>query len=278
MQLCETAGPVLVRSWNLFHGNTAPPQRQAFLEAMIRRACADAPDIVCLQELPVWSLRCLAGWSGMTVVADVAARPMLGPVPSGAELGRSITAVDNGLFRSAFTGQANAMLISKALRVSDRHHVVLNPPGFRRAQARWLELGTLARIAWGRERRICQVVRVRLPDGASVLTGNLHATSFPPDERLADAEILRAATFLDALAQPGERCVLAGDFNTKASRSWTLAELAKPEWGFSAPGPWIDHVLVRGAASTPVRRWPDEDRRQDGKLLSDHAPVEVTLE
>ena len=47
---------MLIRSWNLFHGNTVPPQRQAFLDEMLRRATADEPDVLCLQELPAWAL------------------------------------------------------------------------------------------------------------------------------------------------------------------------------------------------------------------------------
>ena len=42
--------------------------------------------------------------------------------------------------------------------------------------------------------------------------------------------------------------ILAGDFNVSAERSRTLRDLTGPEWGFSQPGPGIDHVLVRGAA------------------------------
>jgi hypothetical protein len=55
-----------------------------------------------------------------------------------------------------------------------------------------------------------------------------------------------------------------------------LPQLA--DWGFSKPISWIDQVLVRGARSGPAHRWPDERRLVDGRLLSDHAPVEVTIE
>jgi hypothetical protein len=38
-------------------------------------------------------------------------------------------------------------------------------------------------------------------------------------------------------------------------------------------------VLVRGAAVSPLRVWPEERRRRaDGRLLSDHAPVEVEVD
>ena len=58
--------------------------------------------------------------------------------------------------------------------------------------------------------------------------------------------------------------------------SRTLAGLA--EWGFSEPGPGIDHVLVRGDAPSPLEAWPLERRRHDGRVLSDHAPVELTIQ
>ncbi len=66
---------MLVRTWNLFHGKPSPPGRRAFLEQMIELVTRDGPDIVCLQELPVWSLPHLDRWSGMRPVSAVARRP-----------------------------------------------------------------------------------------------------------------------------------------------------------------------------------------------------------
>jgi endonuclease/exonuclease/phosphatase family metal-dependent hydrolase len=243
---------------------------------MVRLASEDRPDVLCLQEIPVWALERLDDWSAMTSIGDVAARPRLGPLPSTAEVGRAITSLNNGLLRSAFTGQANAILVAPGLRILDRRRIVLNARLFRRRQARWLRLSPLARLAWANERRICQAVRVT-HTGGSLLVANLHATSYRPDERLADAELLRAAVFADALARPEEPSVLAGDFNVRAGRSRTLAELTGADWGFSRPGPWVDHILVRGVPVAPLQRWPDERRRVDGYLLSDHAPVEVRV-
>jgi endonuclease/exonuclease/phosphatase family metal-dependent hydrolase len=134
----------------------------------------------------------------------------------------------------------------------------------------------VARLGWAKERRVCQAVRLELPDGQTTLVSNLHATGFP-DERLADAELLRAAVFAHGLARPDELCFLAGDFNVRPGRSRTLAELTKPEWGFSEPTEGIDQILVRGADGR-VERWPADRRRVDGRLLSDHAPVEVRVE
>jgi endonuclease/exonuclease/phosphatase family metal-dependent hydrolase len=81
------------------------------------------------------------------------------------------------------------------------------------------------------------------------------------------AEVEQARQFAEGLARPGEPVVLAGDFN--------LQMPALP--GYSPPGAGIDHVLVRGAASTPVATWPRERRTVEGVLLSDHAPVEAEV-
>ncbi|NUR76950.1 MAG: endonuclease/exonuclease/phosphatase family protein [Thermoleophilia bacterium] len=262
---------MLVRSWNLFHGNSVPPQRREFLDEMIRLATSDDPDVLCVQEVPVWAL-------GKFSVSDVAARPSFGPLPITAELGRQLTEPNHGLFRSAFAGQGNAMVVSSRLRVLSRRVLTLNPRRFRSAQARALGLAPVARLGWAKERRIVQALRLAAPGGRTYLVTNMHCTSFPADERLADAELLRAAWFAMSSAAPDDVVVLAGDFNARAARSRTLHDLASPEWGFSAAGPGIDHILVRGADPGEFRRWPDGQRKHDGVLLSDHAPVELEFE
>jgi endonuclease/exonuclease/phosphatase family metal-dependent hydrolase len=278
MRTAVQYGPVLVRTWNVFHGNTKPPQRRAFLEEMIRLAVADDPDVVCLQEVPAWALPVLDDWSSYTAAGDVAARPMLGPLPSTAEIGRVLTDLNHGLFRSAFSGQANAILVSPRLRLLEHRTLVLNPRRFREIQAERLRLNWVARMAWGKERRVCQVLRLRDGDGErTVLVANLHATSYPPDERLPDSELLRAATYVDGVAAPDEPVVLAGDFNVTFERSRTLLDLTHPEWGFSQPGTGIDHVLVRNLELEGLHRWPLERRRRGELLLSDHAPVDARI-
>jgi len=234
---------LLVRTWNVFHGNAVPPERRGFLEEMIRLVTADGPDVVCLQEVPVWALRHLEGWSGMAALGAVAARPRLWS----AELGRLITEVDHGRFRSALTGQANAILLTRALRVRQERTLTVSRSG---------------------ERRVCQAVRV-----ADVgLVGNVHLTG----GLVADEQFLRAAAFVDALAEPGEPVILAGDVNIVPGRGDTYGELE--EWGFSRPLTGsIDQILVRGAPSTPPEAWPEERRRAGGRLLSDHAPVELRV-
>jgi endonuclease/exonuclease/phosphatase family metal-dependent hydrolase len=245
---------------------------------MIRLAVADRPDVVCLQELPAWSHVHLPNWSAMQAYNDVAQMPHLGPLPIPASLGRRLTALHNGLLRSAVAGQANAILLSPDAEVLSRDRLVLNSRDFRETQSRWLSLPLVARLAWAKERRILQVLRARFPDGATLLVANLHATSYPADQRLADAELLRAAVFADGLAEPGDVVVLAGDFNVPAGRSATQAELAGPQWGFSEPArEGIDQIMVRGASVEGITRWPRDRRRIDGRVLSDHAPVEVRL-
>jgi endonuclease/exonuclease/phosphatase family metal-dependent hydrolase len=268
---------VLVRTWNLFHGNTKPPQRRAFLDEMVRLAVADEPEVVALQELPAWALARVGAWSGYTAVPALAARPTIGPFPSTAEIGRALTSLNNGVLRSAFAGQGNVILVRQGLRVVDEHVLVLNPRRFRRAQSDWLGLGLPARLAWAKERRVCQVVRLAGGD-RTIVVANLHATSYPPDERMADAELLRAFTYVDGIARPGEPVAVAGDFNVTYARSRTLHDVTGPDWGFSRPGAGIDQVLVRDLAlEGGPDRWPSERRAAHGALLSDHAPVEVVV-
>jgi endonuclease/exonuclease/phosphatase family metal-dependent hydrolase len=256
---------VLIRSWNLFHGNTVPAGRHAFLDEMVELATEDDPDVLLLQEVPGWALGCFTA-------GDIAARPRL----VSRELGRRITDLNHGLLRSAVTGQGNAILVAPRLRVLAHHRLTLNPRRFRDAQARTLRLGVAARIAWARERRIVQALRVTDGDGRTFFVANLHATSYAADRRLAEAELRRAAWFATATAKPEDVIVLAGDFNLTASAS-AVQELTSEEWGFSAAGPGIDHVLVRGAGVSETRRWPDDRRRRNDRLLSDHAPVEVDI-
>src|SRR5438034_6237044 len=200
---------------------------------MVRLASADSPAVLCLQEVPVWALGLLDDWSGMPAIGAVAQPPTLGPFPSTPELGRVLTEVHHGLLRSAFTGQANAILLASDLRIREHRHVILNPFRFRRAQARRLELGIVERLAWGKERRVCHAVRVQRRD-ETLTIGNLHATGFA-DKRVPDAELLRAAVFVDGIAKPGEPVLLCGDFNLSVRNSRTLADLTGREWGFSGP-------------------------------------------
>jgi endonuclease/exonuclease/phosphatase family metal-dependent hydrolase len=254
---------VLVRTWNLFHGNSVPPGRESFLEEALRMVAEDGPDVVCLQELPVWSLGHLDEWSGMTAVGAVARRPSLVPLPVSAEIGGLVTRWHPGLLRSAFAGQANAVLVGPSFRVLATDEIVLNPAEFRR---RLGGLNLVERLAWARERRVCQAVRLERADRSTVLVANVHATRY---RRLAEPELVRAAAFADGLAGPEEPIVLAGDLNVFSVRL--------EDWGFRGGGHRVDHVLARGLSVSAVAAWPIDRRRRRGVLLSDHAPVDATV-
>jgi endonuclease/exonuclease/phosphatase family metal-dependent hydrolase len=170
------------------------------------------------------------------------------------------------------TGQANAILLGSELRAVASDSIVLNAAAVRRRVAAELGLDRPARLAWARERRVCQAVRTE-----SLTVANLHISAVR-DARIRDAELLRAATFADSLSEPGDVLVLAGDFNVRPWESKMLEELASPEWGFSRAIAGIDQILVRGASASAPEPWPEERRRLGGRLLSDHAPLEVTIE
>ena len=163
---------MLVRTWNLFHGNSDPPQRRAFLREMVQLITSDRPDVVCLQELPLWAMRKLEAWSGMQRVSAVARRARI-------PFGRWPTALNHGLFRSALTGEGDAILVDRRYRLSDERQAVVSEDGLRR-------------IVHG----------VRL-DG-EIYMANAHITG-------DTAQLNRVGVFV--ASEP--RVVLAGDFNLR---------------------------------------------------------------
>jgi endonuclease/exonuclease/phosphatase family metal-dependent hydrolase len=267
----------LIRSWNVFHGRTQPPGRRAYLREAVELAVGDEPDVLCLQEVPIWGVSRLEAWSGMTAIGDETVRPALGLLPLPAALARRLTDLHHGFIRSALVGQANAVLVQRRLKVIEHLRLVLNDRGFRRQQSRLLGLDLRTRLLWAKERRLCQAVRIALPAGRALLVLNVHASHVGSDRRIADAELLRAADFAEELARPGDIVVLAGDFNISAARSRVLARLSGPG-SFSAPGPGVDHILVRGAPASALGVWPPARRTVSNKLLSDHALVELSIE
>ena len=214
---------MLVRTWNLFHGNASPPERRAFLGRMIELVTRDRPDVVCLQELPVWALRHLENWSGMHANDAVARRPLL---PFGA---RAVTALHHGLLRSAATGEADAILTRDPAR----------------------DLGFQV-VGDAKLRRIAHAV-----DLGGVTIVNFHIDA----DR---AQLDRVVAFA------GERSIVAGDANIVSAGAN----------GFSAPlAGSIDQILVRGLTLRDgPAAWPVERRTVDGRVLSDHAPVEAVVE
>ena len=207
---------------------------------MIRLVCSDGPDVVALQELPLWSLRFLERWSGMTARSAQTMPALLGP------LGRLAARINPVRFRSAATGQANAILVNPHFEVGEHRSLVLNP-----------ELSWRARLFDWEHRRVCQSLEIEPPTSGKVVVGNLHSAP--------NREHVRIATEFFAEA---ERCILCGDFNLERFQVG----------GFSAPIAGLDQIFVRGLDFLqPPLAWPKERRSLDGALLSDHAPVEAVI-
>jgi endonuclease/exonuclease/phosphatase family metal-dependent hydrolase len=210
---------------------------------MVRLASLDAPDVVALQEVPLWALGRLERWSGMRAIWSVTVPGFLGPVA------RFITDLDPVRVRFTAAGQANATLLSPRFEVHDDRTLVLNP--------------AVKRLEWlrgGGQRRVCQAVDTEL-EGRTLTIANLHATNN------SDVARVEAGLAADFVAE-AERCILCGDFNVPA---YAIQD-------FSPPIEGIDQILVRGLdfERTPSA-WPPERRRVNGGLLSDHTPVEAEV-
>jgi endonuclease/exonuclease/phosphatase family metal-dependent hydrolase len=269
---------MLIRAWNVYSGNTVPRGRRAQLREMIALITADSPAIVCLQEVPAWALELVGEWAGMQVVGVRTRRAKLGPIAIPARLGRRVASIHAGRARSGPGGQGNVILLPKDATIRQTKQITLNTNVFCEEQAAKLGLTAKEARLWEKERRVCQLAKIELANRRRMLVANLHATSRPSDLRLPNAELRRAASFVDRAAEVEETVILAGDFNTTLEASEALRELTtRRDERYSAAGPHIDHILVRGDAVSALRVWPDDDRRRDGKLLSDHAPIELEL-
>jgi endonuclease/exonuclease/phosphatase family metal-dependent hydrolase len=203
---------------------------------MIELLCEDEPEVVCLQELPVWGNARLEEWSSMKAFPVVARPPR---VPG--RVGIRVTRLNQGFFRSAFVGQANAVLVSRSLVAEDRGYLRISDPG--------------------RERRVVQAVGV----AGRYVVANLHVNH---GAEVAQLEAGRSRTFAEAASRPGEAIVLAGDFN--------LLDVRLENYSAASTGV-VDHILVSGASVSAPVVWPRERRHLDGVVLSDHAPVDVTI-
>ena len=235
---------LVIRTWNLYHGRTHPKSSRTYLERMVRLVSLDAPDVVALQEVPLWALGRLERWSGMQAVWSVTVPGFLGPVA------RFITDLDPVRVRFTAAGQANATLLNPRFDVRGDRTLVLNP-----------EVKRLEWLRGGRQRRVCQAVEVEL-DGRPLTIANLHATN---NSDVARVEAGLAADFV----ADAERCILCGDFNVPA---YAIQD-------FSPPIEGIDQILVRGLELVePARAWERGRRTLGGRLLSDHAPVEAVVE
>jgi endonuclease/exonuclease/phosphatase family metal-dependent hydrolase len=176
---------------------------------MIELVTRDQPDVVCLQELPVWALSHLEEWSGMHATTAVARRPLL---PIGA---RAVTALHHGLLRSAVTGEGDAILTREPARDLGEH--VVGDAELRRiAHAAELEGITVVNFHIDGEREQFDHV-VRLAPERSILAGDANLVSpaaegfSPPLAGSIDQILVRGLTLRDGpSAWPPERRTVAG--------------------------------------------------------------------
>ena len=172
--------PLLIRSWNLFHGRSHPPGRRLYLEEAVRLAVADGPDLVAVQEIPLWAASRLARWSGMRTVVAVAKPALAGP------FGGWLQRRDPRRMGSGVTGQAIAVLLGPQVELLSSRRVVLNP-------------------RTRRERRVCLLLGLRA-GGHRLTAACLHASirhDFAREEIAVASELL----------SHGDPAVLCGDLN-----------------------------------------------------------------
>ena len=109
----------------------------------------------------------------------------------------------------------------------------------------------------GRERRVCHAIRLE-----GIVIGNVHASNEFKRPEIPREELKRAHALIESMAIAGDARVLAGDFN-----------LRDPD----LPGPNIDHIVAAGIEHGPLQVWADDRRLHNGAVLSDHAPVEMSI-
>jgi endonuclease/exonuclease/phosphatase family metal-dependent hydrolase len=126
---------------------------------------------------------------------------------------------------------------------------------------------------------VLHLVQYELPSRLRFLVANLHASHLR-DTRLADAELRRGINFVIRCSELEETIIVGGDFNVAPEASTTVQELvtAPIESRWRAAGTGIDQFLMRRAIATSLRVWTAEQRTLNGRVLSDHAPVEIDVE
>ena len=163
---------------------------------MVRLATADRPDVLCLQEVPLWALRRLARWSGMTVRYVVTRRSLLPARPRRRDHAAPQRPLPLGARRPGERDPARAR--ARGARAPER----------------------CASTSGRREPRLCHAVRLAGPRRREPAR----------DERLRRpevpaAEIVRAEAFVTERRRTGLPCVLAGDFNVRAEHLRELRRL-----------------------------------------------------
>ncbi len=240
---------LVIRTWNVFHGRTSPETRRVELARMVRLVTADGPDVVGLQEVPVWGLRKLEGWSGMEVTAAVTKPALAGP------LAGLLQRLEPRVVRSPLTGQANAVLVA-------RRHALVSAAVYR--------LNPGARS----EPRLCQLVELRV-NGRTLVLANVHATT-------RDGRSPRARSRLRARRRPrpGSRRRRLQPGRRGFGGILRAAAGDRPDPGSRPRAPRAARALARGAAADRRGRAPLRSRagRSGGGRLVPLALDEIRAE
>jgi endonuclease/exonuclease/phosphatase family metal-dependent hydrolase len=259
-----------IRTWNIAHGRDVPPDRshahvrRKLLHEMSALITEGTPDVVLLQEAPVWagSLLREATGMGVTLAPAYGAHVPFLHVPLPLALGAAVGKALPDLVRTQVEGQANAVLYGPELLLVSARRVQINQQ--RRLRG---------------EPRIAQLVRLRhRRAGSEFVVANVHADSGDNQQQLE-----RAGYVLEQFAR-GAPMLLGGDLNATI-RSPGLRSLAARGWleDSAEIGLGIDHLLVRGMrVSSPPTAWPPE--RRDLSInggppvrLSDHDPIDAVV-
>jgi hypothetical protein len=235
---------MILRTWNVARGKQ--------IREMVELVTADRPEIVCLQDVPVKALGQAGSWSGMKALGD-------------------------NEEKSLFGGTGSLVLAPSDATVIEHKTITLNTNVFCEEQGHKLGLDEKQMRAWESPRRICQVVKVELPNRRRVLVANVHTST--REHRLVDAELRRAVNFVERQLELGDVLVFTGWYELGGEPSETISSLLghqrESRWyGVQSPFPML---VVLGAEIESFRTWPDEERTYGGKLLSSYPPVEVVL-
>lgn len=266
-------------TWNLYHGRDFPPDPRLLTlrSRLLRRREANAThlqvnrelldefsqvlcdadwDVVLLQEVPPrWSER-LSQACGAEGHGVLTSRNWLAPL-------RTMLARRNPDLIASNEGGSNLTLVRG--EIHERHELEL-------------------RSGLRPERRAMALTRATPASlGAELCIANLHASSGPANQALAEDEVLFAAA--RAVRWAGSApLVFGGDLNLRPRDTVIFNELERRYglMGTTAPQS-LDHLLVRGLEVVePATAWPPEGREvRESDLairLSDHAPVQATFE
>ena len=258
-----------IRTWNIAHGVDVPPReggyrhvRRKLLREMAELMVEQRPDLILLQEVPVWAGPLLAQETGMGVTlapAYGAHVPFLHvplPLAAGAWLGNALPDV----VRTQFEGQANAILYAPELLL---------------VSARTVQVNQRRRLRG--EPRVAQLARLRHRQaGLEFAVANVHAR--PGREPRADrAGRLRAGAL---------RAGRADGAGGRPQRRLPLARRARPGQAR------LDRGVRRGRHRPPLHarlrlEWPATPwlpTRRDLSFnggpplrLSDHDPVDAVI-